>query len=96
VIHGDLIVFDEGQGEWTHGCIVSCGPKTFDVIVVGGSTLRFKHGSRGVRAATIDDFDGNAKYMESTKKSLQREATAAREERRTGARIKRGQVWPSH
>lgn len=27
---------------------------------------------------------------------LRKEAATAREERRTGARVKRGQVWPSH
>ncbi len=72
----------------SYGLVIAAGPKTFDVIWIGGGTSRYRHGMRAIAATTeVSDWE---------RKHLIAEARAAREERRTGAGIKRGQVWPSH
>jgi hypothetical protein len=95
VNHGDIIVITLGPTR-TVACVLSCGPKTFDVVVIGGGTERHKHRTHKVRLATLADFNDDARYMERESAELRKEAADAREERRIGARMKRGQIWPSH
>ena len=74
------------------GIILCAGERSFDVVWIGGSTSRYRYSTgRDVRGATALDLDGQARLVEHLKK----EVAEARRERRTGARIKRGQVWPS-
>jgi hypothetical protein len=88
---GDFII--EGGLTSDAGIVLSCGPKTYDVVWRGGSTTRYRHGQRdNVRLATAVEIDGFGTYV---REDLIKDAATAREERRTGARIKRGQVWPS-
>jgi hypothetical protein len=71
-----------------YGLVIACGPKTYDVVWLGGSTSRYRHGVRAVRvisAAEIDAF---------TRRQLLQEAKAAKAERRRGAGIRRGQIHP--
>ena len=60
------------------------------VPLVLGSTSRYRHGVR--TALVVVDADELDDY---TRLHLTDEAEAARDERARGARIKRGQVWPS-
>lgn len=72
-----------------YGIVLSCGPVAFDVVWVGGSTSRYRHGVRMIEvvdAATIDDF---------TRRHLAKEAASAKAERARGAGVRRGQVSPS-
>ena len=92
-----MVAIDDAPGGLSRiACVLSWGPKTFDIIIEGGGTERYKHGAREVRPVTLRDFGGDEKYMASATERFRKEAADAREERRTGARIKRGQLWPSH
>jgi len=85
------IVKEDGQVS-NLGIILSSGDRTYDIVWMGGSTSRYRYSTgRNVALATSFDLEGQELVL----KHLHREAAAAREERRTGARIKRGQVWPS-
>jgi hypothetical protein len=70
------------------GLVLVSGAKTFDVIWIGGSTTRYRHGERDIRIASAVDLDAHAR------EHLTQEAEAARHERRTGARIRRGTISP--
>jgi hypothetical protein len=70
------------------GLVFASGPKTFDVIWIGGGTSRYRHGVRLIDL--LPDKDLSALERD----HLQKEAADAREERRVGARRKRGQIWP--
>ena len=100
--YGDIVAIDDGTGGTSRiACVLSWGPKTFDVVIECGGTERYWHSAvgrntRAVRPATLHDFGGDQKYMQHAIVRLRKEAADAREERRTGARIKRGQLWPSH
>lgn len=95
--HGDIVVVsNDGSSREYFACLLSQGPKTFDLVVTGGGTERHRHGARDVRLATIADFNDDPVYMERTSSMLRKDAADARQERRTGARIKRGVLWPSH
>jgi hypothetical protein len=71
------------------GLVLTCGPKTFDVIWEGGSTSRYRHHTRDIWLAAPGDL------VDRQREHLLKEAAAARAERAAGARVKRGQVWPS-
>jgi hypothetical protein len=71
------------------GLVFASGPKTFDVIWDGGSTSRYRHGERIIVLAPDDAL------TPLQRKLLLENAADAREERRTGAGVKRGQIWPS-
>ncbi len=74
------------------GIILQAGTTTYDVVWVGGSTSRYRYDAeRPVHVATTNDLEGQG----ATVAHLKEEAAQARQERHTGARIKRGQVWPS-
>ena len=74
------------------GVILQAGKVTYDIVWQGGSTSRYRYSdNRSVKLATKDDLDGQAFAI----KHLREEAAQARQERRTGARVKRGQIWPS-
>jgi len=73
------------------GVVLQAGPATYDVVWVGGSTSRYRQGVRSVHLATENELDGQDRVVQ----HLHGEAEAARRERRAGAGIKRGQVWPS-
>lgn len=93
----DIIIIHDGPGgSGRFACVLSCGPKTFDIIDESGGTERHKRGVLNLRPVVLHDFHDDQQYMDSVKKSLRAQAAEAREERRTGARIKRGQLWPSH
>lgn len=64
------------------------GPKTFDVVWLGGSTTRYRHGERDIQIVGRVEVDAR------TREHLSRGALAARQERRRGARIRRGVVSP--
>jgi hypothetical protein len=72
------------------GIILQSGMVTYDVLWVGGSTMRYRyeHG-RDVRLVTRTDM-----LDEHTAEHLRHEAESAIAERRRGARIRRGQVSP--
>lgn len=70
------------------GLVLASGAKAFDVIWIGGSTTRYKHGVRDIRIVPAAEIDANSRDH------LTREADAARRERRAGARIRRGTVSP--
>jgi hypothetical protein len=72
-----------------YGLVIASGPVTYDVVWIGGSTTRYRHGERDVAIVHQDHEDlGVWRYH------LEREAKAAREERREGRGIRRGQVSP--
>ena len=72
----------------SYGLVFAAGPKTFDVIWRGGSTSRYRHGVRVLELANKDpDL--------SERETLTKDAIDARDERKHGAGIKRGQIWPS-
>lgn len=64
------------------------GTRTFDVIWIGGSTTRYRHGVRDIRIVLVAELDAHSREY------LACEAEAARRERRAGARIRRGTVSP--
>jgi hypothetical protein len=74
----------------SYGLVLTAGPKTFDVIWTGGSTSRYRHGAR------IFDLANEDRHLSALEReSLTRDAIDARNERKQGAGIKRGQIWPS-
>jgi len=89
----DIVVMLKHGHERELWCVLACGPKTFDLVAYSGYVERHKHGNVATRPATAADFHGDEEHQTT---HLRKEAAAAREERRTGARVKRGQVWPSH
>lgn len=97
----DDVVVEEGNGVSTFLLVLTCGPKTFDVIEMCGGTTRYRHADgRHVRLAVDSDYSGSgsaerdAAHRAWVLENLMREARAAREERRTGARQRRGHVSP--
>lgn len=87
------LVIEEGNGMSDMGIILSSGAVTFDIVWIGGSTSRYRYSTgRHVRLATPREIEAADPTMI---EHLRKEAADAREERRTGARRKRGQVWPS-
>jgi len=70
------------------GLVLTSGKSTYDVIWVGGSTTRYRHGVRDVRIIPPAEIDTHRR------EHLTREAAAARRERRAGSRIRRGTVSP--
>ncbi len=71
-----------------HGLVIASGAKTYDVIWIGGSTTRYRHGERDIRVVPAAELDVH------TRDHLVGEAEAARRERRAGARVRRGTVSP--
>lgn len=89
VVKAGDFVEERGPGIMDHGIVLASGSKTFDVIWLGGSTTRYKHGVRDIRIV------GSLEIDKHTREHLLREAESARRERRSGAGIKRGQVSPT-
>lgn len=86
----DDFIEERGAGVSSYGIVIACGPKTYDVVWIGGSTTRYRHGVRSVRVVTAAEIgDGHLH------KHLLREAKDAKAERRRGAGIRRGTVSPS-
>lgn len=84
----DEIVVEAGS----LGLILQSGDVAFDVLWIGGSTSRYRYSTRRhVRAATSFDLEGQDGMVA----HLREEAEAARKERKSGSRIKRGQLHPS-
>jgi hypothetical protein len=73
------------------GVVVASGPTAYDVVWIGGSTSRYRHADGVVRHATEAEVTA---LGDITRTHLTQEAAAAREGRRAGARIRRGEVWP--
>lgn len=69
-----------------YGIVLTCGPVAFDVVWVGGSTSRYRHGVREIAVLDADELD------DSTRLHLTDEAERAREERAAGLGVRRGQV----
>jgi hypothetical protein len=88
---GDFVI---RQGETAPALIFAAGPKTYDLIHLSGFVERLKQSWRDEQTRIADeaDFHGNRSYYI---EQLTKEADKAREERRTGARVKRGAIWPS-
>ncbi len=83
---GDFIT--EGAGSW--GMVLTCGPVSYDVIWIGGSTQRFRHSDgRHIRVVEASELDVHSR------RHLLGEYKDAIAERRRGARIRRGTVSPS-
>lgn len=82
---GDFI---QECGETSPAFVLTSGAKTFDVIWMGGSTTRYRHGVRDIRIVPVAEVDAL------TREHLTHEAEAARRERRAGARVRRGTVSP--
>lgn len=88
----DVVV--EGGYSTTFYLVLACGRRTYDLIEICGGTTRYRHDqNRHVRLATPSDF-GDAEYEAWVREHLRREAERAREERRTGAGVRRGHVSP--
>ncbi len=85
---GDFVI--EAGASHSRGLVLSAGPVSYDVVWIGGSTSR--HHQADGRCAVVDPDAADFSAYEI--RHLTREAEAAREERRIGARRKRGQVWP--
>lgn len=83
---GDYIV--EHGASPHYGLIIACGRVTYDVIWIGGGTSRYRHGVRKVDIIRAGELDAH------TRKHLRSEAAKAKAERRRGAGIRRGQIWP--
>lgn len=82
----------EGNNSTDLGCIVQSGEVSYDVVWQGGSTSRYRYSTgRYVRPATPAELA----LLWRTVANVREHAANARAERRRGARIKRGQVWPS-
>lgn len=73
------------------GVVVACGPVAYDVVWIGGSTSRYRHADDVVRVATDAEVVALGNI---TRVHLLQEATAVHEERRAGAGIRRGEIWP--
>lgn len=74
------------------GLILQSGDVTFDVIWINGGTSRYRYSTgRHIHVATPFELEGQERAIG----FLKEEAAKAREERRTGAGIRRGQIWPS-
>lgn len=83
----DQIIVENGD----LGIILQSGPLAYDVLWIGGSTTRYLYSTgRHVRGATEHDLE----YQESMVAHLRDEVASARQERREGERIRRGQVSP--
>jgi hypothetical protein len=80
---GDFI-----KGGIDFGRVLVSGAKTFDVIWVGGSTTRYRHGERDIHVVPGAELDAM------TREHLTQEAETALRERRSGAQIQRGTVSP--
>ncbi len=76
------------RGETSPAVVLTSGSKTFDVLWMGGSTTRYRHGERDIRIVPAFEVDAL------TREHLTHEAESARRERRAGARIRRGTVSP--
>jgi hypothetical protein len=70
------------------GIALTSGPKSYDVVWMGGSTTRYRQGERDVRVVPADEVDAHSRDH------LLREAEAARRERRAGAKVRRGTISP--
>lgn len=73
------------------GVVLASGPTAYDVVWIGGSTSRYRHVDDVVRRATEAEI---AALGDITRIHLTQEVAAARAERRAGAGIKRGEIWP--
>ena len=72
----------------SYGIVLTSGRRTLDIVWIGGSTSRYRHGVRDIKPA--DEY-----LTDRERAHLVHKAKDAREERRTGAGVKRGQIWPS-
>jgi len=70
------------------GLVLTSGAKTFDVVWIGGSTTRYRHGVRDIKIVPAAEIDAYSRDR------LAQEADTARRERRAGRRIQRGTVSP--
>ncbi len=70
------------------GLVIASGAKTYDVVWIGGSTTRYRHGERDIQVVVAAELDAH------TREHLVGESAAARRERRAGAGIRRGTVSP--
>lgn len=89
----DDIVIETGNGTSQFFLVLSCGPRSYDLIEQSGGTTRFPHrAGRHIRIATDADFNGDEFYRRMVTETLRGEASRARDERKRGARIRRGHV----
>lgn len=78
---GDLIAQGGPAGD-AFGFVLQCGPTTYDVIWLGGSTSRYRHDwNRHVRRAAYAELDPF------TREHLEREYAKALDERARGAHV---------
>jgi hypothetical protein len=89
----DIVILLKHGHERELWCVLTCGSKTFDLIAYSGYVERHRHGEQSTRPATTADFNSDEEHQTT---QLRKEAATARKERRTEARVKRGQIWPSH
>lgn len=98
---GDLVCRNGSSTDF--GMVLSAGPHTIDVVWIGGSTTRTRRELLDfsvVPPKSESHHIGSTEYYDSayetrTRDQLLAEATAAREERRAGAGVRRGQMSPS-
>lgn len=89
----DDVIVENNGGHREFGLVLQSGKVSYDVIWIGGMTTRYRYATgRQVRVATEHEIaeDLGAVYL----KGLREDAAQARDERRRGAGIKRGQIWP--
>ncbi len=89
LVQADDFIEERSPGCGMYGRVLVSGAKTFDVVWIGGSTTRYRHGVRDIRIVPAAELDVHSRDH------LSREAEAARRERRAGARVRRGTVSPS-
>lgn len=83
----DDIVIESG----TFYLVLAIGPVSFDLIEECGGTTRYRHViERNLRLATDADYHHDAAYRSRVVAALRREAADARDERKRGARRRRG------
>ena len=83
----DDVVIESG----TFYLVLAIGARTFDLIEECGGTTRYRHAvNRNIRLATEEDFHHDAAYRSRVVAALRREAAEARDERKRGARRRRG------
>ena len=89
VVQAGDFIRETTAGGSEFGLVITSGAKAFDVIWLGGSTVRYRHGVRDIRIVGATEVDTL------TRKHLLGEAEVARRERKAKAGVRRGSVSPS-
>lgn len=88
----DDMVVEWSLGGDQLGIVLQSGKVSYDVIWIGGMTSRYRYSvGRRVRLATEQEIARQGSlYVD----GLRADAAQAQDERRRGAGVRRGQIWP--